>query len=235
MIPARSAPPPPRPHHHQVANPVVLRLLGSTAGLDLPPATTAPAPAPPSVAAAATAPHEVFGYAPYWSLPQQRSFPVGDFSTLAYFAVDVNPDGTVQQSGPGWDGYQSQDLVDLVSRAHAAGDRVVLTATDFSQPSLDAITHDPSAGRVLGREPARAGRGQAPRRRQPRLRGQRQRGPGRSGPARGPGRRHPARGQPDVSVHHGHLRLVRRATRTASTTSAAWRARSTPSSSWPTT
>ena len=102
------------------------------------------------MAAAATAPHEVFGYAPYWSLPQQRSFPVGDFSTLAYFAVDVNPDGTVQQSGPGWDGYQSQDLVDLVSRAHAAGDRVVLTATDFSQPSLDAITHDPSAGRVLG-------------------------------------------------------------------------------------
>ncbi len=75
---------------------------------------------------------------------------MGDFSTLAYFGVDVNPDGTVQQSGPGWDGYQSQDLVDLVSRAHAAGDRVVLTATDFSQPSLDAMTHDPSAGRELG-------------------------------------------------------------------------------------
>ena len=133
-----------------MANPVESRLLGSTATLDLPRATTAPTPAPPSVAAAATAPHEVFGYAPYWSLPQQRSFPVGDFSTLAYFGVDVNPDGTVQQSGPGWDGYQSQDLVDLVSRAHAAGDRVVLTATDFSQPSLDAITHDPSAGSVLG-------------------------------------------------------------------------------------
>ena len=27
---------------------------------------------------------------------------------------------------------------------------MVLTATDFSQPSLDAVTHDPSAGRVLG-------------------------------------------------------------------------------------
>ena len=65
--------------------------------------------------------------------------------------MEVNPDGTVQQSGPGWEGYRSQALVDLVSRAHAAGDRVVLTATDFSQSSLDTITHDPGAGTVLGK------------------------------------------------------------------------------------
>jgi hypothetical protein len=154
VIPAHSAPltPPSAQQAHQRGDePVVTRLIGSSASaLDLPLATTTPKPAPPSVAAAATASHEVFGYAPYWSLPQQSSFPVGNFSTLAYFSVDVNPDGTVQQSGSGWDGYRSQALVNLVSRAHAAGDRVVLTATDFEQPSLDALTHDPNAGRVLG-------------------------------------------------------------------------------------
>jgi hypothetical protein len=154
VIPAHSAPvsaPSAQRAHHRADEPVVTRLLGgNAAALDLPLATTTPAPAPPSVAAAATAPHEVFGYAPYWSLPSQSSFPVRDFSTLAYFAVDVNPDGTVQESGPGWEGYRSQALVDLVSRAHAAGDRVVLTAADFDQSSLDAMTHDPNAGRVLG-------------------------------------------------------------------------------------
>ena len=39
----------------------------------------------------------------------------------------MNADGTLDESGAGWNGYQSQDLADLVTRAHAAGDRVVLT------------------------------------------------------------------------------------------------------------
>ncbi len=70
--------------------------------------------------------HEVFGYAPYWSLPQASQFPVDDFSTIAYFGVDVNPNGTIEMSGPGWNGYESQDFTDLVNAAHQAGDRVVL-------------------------------------------------------------------------------------------------------------
>ncbi len=73
----------------------------------------------------------MFGYAPYWTLPQSSGFDVKDLTTLAYFSVDANADGTLDESGPGWNGYQSQDLVDLVTRAHAAGDRVVLTVTCF--------------------------------------------------------------------------------------------------------
>ncbi len=79
-----------------------------------------------------------------------RSSPSSDLSTIAYFSVDVNPNGSIDMSGPGWDGYESQDLTDLVNAAHQAGDRVVLTATDFSQSSLDTLTHDPIAGVTLG-------------------------------------------------------------------------------------
>jgi hypothetical protein len=112
----------------------------------LPAATTTPAPAPPSLAGSPPLQsHEIFGYAPYWTLPQSSGFDVQDLTTLAYFSVDANPDGTLDQSGPGWNGYESQDLVNLVNRSHAAGDRVVLTVTDFSQSSLDAITSDPGA------------------------------------------------------------------------------------------
>jgi hypothetical protein len=148
---ATSANPP--PHVHVADSPTADRLEGGHSTLHLVRSTTTPAPASPQVAfGAPTAAHEVFGYVPYWSLPQASQFPANDLSTIAYFSVDVNPNGSIDKSGPGWAGYQSQDLTNLVNSAHQAGDRVVLTATDFSQTSLDALTHDPSAGVTLGRQ-----------------------------------------------------------------------------------
>ena len=122
---------------------------GSTP-LDLPVATAAPAPAPPQVSDTTLAPHEVFAFAPWWNLADEDGFDVRDLTTLAYFSVDVNPDGSIDESDSGWDGYESQDLVDLVNRAHAADDRVVLTVTCFDQNALDQLTSDPSAPGRLG-------------------------------------------------------------------------------------
>src|SRR6202020_82109 len=53
------------------------------------------------------------------------------------------------QSGPGWDGLQSQAFTDLANRAHAAGDRGVLTAGQFDQPALDHLTSSPTAPATL--------------------------------------------------------------------------------------
>jgi len=112
----------------------------------LPPATAPPLPAPPSLAGSPVLrPHEVFGFAPYWTLPAAGGFDVAGMTTLAYFSVDVNADGTVAQTGPGWVGYQSQALADLVTRAHGAGDRVVLTATCFDPKALDSLAADAGA------------------------------------------------------------------------------------------
>ncbi|HUI03641.1 MAG TPA: glycosyl hydrolase family 18 protein, partial [Acidimicrobiales bacterium] len=119
----------------------------------LPAATAPPAPAPPSLVDSPTLrAHEIFGFAPYWALPQASSFDVAGLTTLAFFSVGVNPDGTVAESGPGWVGYQSQALADLVTRAHGAGDRVVLTASCFGQAALDRLSADPGAGARLGAE-----------------------------------------------------------------------------------
>ena len=117
----------------------------------LPAATAPPAPAPPSLAGApALRPHEVFGFAPYWTLPISSGFNLAGLTTLAFFSVGVGGDATVQQSGPGWVGYQSQALADLVTGAHGAGDRVVLTASCFGQSALDKMAADPTAGARLG-------------------------------------------------------------------------------------
>jgi spore germination protein YaaH len=118
----------------------------------LAPATVPPAPAPTAVAVAPPlAPHEVFGFAPYWSLDQSAGFDVTAFSTLAYFSVGINANGTLNETGPGWNGYESQALSTLITRAHGAGKRVVLTVNDFDQGSLNALTSNPVAALTLSK------------------------------------------------------------------------------------
>ncbi len=122
----------------------------TTTTVSLPAATTPPAPAPPSLAdAPPLRPHEVFGFAPYWTLSQSAGFDLSHISTIAYFSIGVNADGSLDESGPGWDGYQSQALASLITQAHAAGDRVVLTVNDFDQGSLDQLTSSPTAPATL--------------------------------------------------------------------------------------
>ncbi len=93
--------------------------------------------------------HEVFGFAPYWSLSDSTEFDLAGLSTVDYFSIGINPDGTLDESGAGWDGFESQQFISLVDRAHAAGDRVVVTVNDFDQGSLNALTSSaPAAARL---------------------------------------------------------------------------------------
>jgi spore germination protein YaaH len=127
-----------------------LRMLGADARINLAPATSTPTAAPASlVNQAPLAARENFAFVPYWTLAQSSTFNLTGLSTLAYFSIDVNPNGTLDESGSGWNGFQSQDLTNLISRAHAAGERVVLTVTDFDQGSLNALTSSPSAPGTL--------------------------------------------------------------------------------------
>ena len=107
---------------------------------------------PPPAAVQAQQParhHEVFGFAPYWTLPDQQSFDVSNLSTIAYFGVDVTADGSLVQDGAGWSGFQSQPLMDLVARAHASHTRVVLTAKSFDPAVLHALSSNPAAADKL--------------------------------------------------------------------------------------
>jgi spore germination protein YaaH len=94
-------------------------------------------------------PHEVFGFAPYWTLGQQASFDVSSLSTIAYFGVDVTPDGSLSTAGSGWSGLQSSDLARLVARAHRANTRVVLVAKTFDVKTLHSLATDSSAANRL--------------------------------------------------------------------------------------
>ncbi len=121
-------------------------LLGPRHFHHLKPAVSAPHPAPPSVAdAPPLRRHEVFGFAPYWSMGDVGALHLPDLTTVAYFDVNLNPNGSLVTNDAGWNGFESQDFTNLVDAAHQAGDRVVLTVGDFDQSSLDHLTSDPSA------------------------------------------------------------------------------------------
>jgi spore germination protein YaaH len=106
-------------------------------------------PAPPSLALQPPLrPHEDFAFVPYWSLGDSNFSLIG-ISTVAYFSLTINPNGSIQDSGPGWQGYESQQLIQLIDRAHAADDRVVITANDFSQSSLNQLTSSAAAAHQL--------------------------------------------------------------------------------------
>ena len=201
----------------------------------LPAATVPPAAAPSSVATAAPlSPHEVFGFVPYWSLGQSAGFSVAGLTTLDYFSVGINPNGTLDESGAGWNGYESQALSTLITRAHGAGIRVVLTVNDFDQHSLDALTSNPTAATTLAKALIAAvqaknldgvnldleGSGNADQ----------------AGLTRLVTTVSDALHQVDSALagDDGHLRLARPAIREASTTLRPWPAPSTDSSSWST-
>lgn len=114
-------------------------LTPALAGTSADPAPTALAASPP------LRPHEVFGVMPYWDLGSGGTFNLSGLTTVDYFGLNVNDDGSIQTSGTAWDGFVSQDFMDVIDRAHAAGDRVVLSLTDFDQSSLDQLSASASA------------------------------------------------------------------------------------------
>ncbi len=101
---------------------------------------------PMTVATDTTAgtPKEVFGFAPYWELWDWQEWQYPLLSTVAYFSVNLNANGTAVTTDSNWSGYQSSNLTSMVSAAHAAGDHVLLTITDMSSSSIETIASNPT-------------------------------------------------------------------------------------------
>jgi spore germination protein YaaH len=100
--------------------------------------TPLPTPAgPPRIRALAA--REVLGFLPYWKLGQPTtSLDLRQLTTIAYFGVEAHQDGhliRVSKAGavpPGWAGFESQPFTDMLTAAHAAHVRVVLTVQRFA-------------------------------------------------------------------------------------------------------
>ncbi len=74
---------------------------------------------------------EVLGFLPYWFLGdsdlQWMQYQL--VSTIAYFGVAANADGSLATTSSGWSGWNSSAMTGVINSAHARGVRVVLTVT----------------------------------------------------------------------------------------------------------
>jgi Glycosyl hydrolases family 18 len=132
--------------------------IGSVwAQLAQPVGSLAPTPpgefAQPAPASLATEPpirtSEEFGVIPYWALPSEATLDLKGLTTVVYTGLEINPDGSIQTSGGAWNGFLSQDFVNLIDEAHAEGVRVVLSVYDFDQTSLNQLAANPTAPNQL--------------------------------------------------------------------------------------
>ena len=54
---------------------------------------------------------EVLGFAPYWAIPNNAQWNYSLLTTVAYFGLDINADGSISTTTSGWTGWNSQNLV----------------------------------------------------------------------------------------------------------------------------
>jgi Predicted glycosyl hydrolase len=90
---------------------------------------------------------EVFGYLPYWELDAGMAdyLRYDLLTTIAFFGVSYKSDGTLDTTLPGYKAYQNSYATDIITRAHAAGVRTVITFQGFSLSRNDAFLANPTA------------------------------------------------------------------------------------------
>src|ERR1700682_398014 len=120
-------------HFSPASSPIVPRRARSS--------LTAPVGPSAPTASVGNLTREVFAFAPYWALSanDQTNWKYNLLSTLAYFGISVNVDGSFNTSDSSWAGWNSQNLVDMINRAHTAGDRVVVVIKATSTATANAI------------------------------------------------------------------------------------------------
>jgi spore germination protein YaaH len=129
-----TAPPPAGVQPGATAQPLVhpkIALIRHAAAASAP-ASPAPPPDP-----------EVLGFAQSGEITSgawRSDLRFGQLSTVAYFGVNVNSDGTLSTGDSGYSGWRSAELTSLMNTAHNAGDRVVLTIKAFNDAAIRGAT-----------------------------------------------------------------------------------------------
>ena len=94
---------------------------------------------------------EVLGFLPYWELGSaDLALNWSVLSTIAYFGLAANADGTLVTTDGGWTGWRSGNLSDVIDQAHQHGTKVLVSVERFGWTSAQlsaerALLASPSA------------------------------------------------------------------------------------------
>ncbi len=79
---------------------------------------------------------EVIGFYPYWNLSKVNEVDLSNLTTIYYFAVDLNPDGSWNTEDPGWSKMKSGNYALLRDIARKNGIRWGLTIVNLSADGI---------------------------------------------------------------------------------------------------
>lgn len=98
---------------------------------------------------------EVLGFLPSWEMGDAATVDYEDLSEICYYALQVEPGGTILRQGSGWDSLEDGSVGTLVSDAHAVGTRALLTLFTETQSTLAELASNPTkAGESLADQAA---------------------------------------------------------------------------------
>lgn len=83
--------------------------------------------------------YEVFGFAPYWTINKLDNVDFKTLTTLAYFGVPVNSDGTFDEENIGFKTLNGEKAKRLFDKAQSYGTRVVLTLTQMDNDTIEGL------------------------------------------------------------------------------------------------
>lgn len=89
--------------------------------------------------------YEVFGFAPYWTINKLDNVDYNVLTTLAYFGIPINANGSLDKSYAGYKTFESSKATEIFNKAHAKGTRVVLTITQMDNATIRAFLDDERA------------------------------------------------------------------------------------------
>lgn len=89
--------------------------------------------------------YEVYGYAPHWNIDKLDGVDFKTLTTLAYFGIELNGDGTFVKDDPGFQTFKSSKATELFKKAHANSTRVVLTLTQMQNDPIRELMDDSEA------------------------------------------------------------------------------------------
>lgn len=90
----------------------------------------------------------IYGFFPYWNTKYADNLYIQQLTHFAYFAVDLNPDGTINKKNsskeqePGWNKLNSKPVEKLLYQSKLLGQKTVLTVTAMDPELIESISAD---------------------------------------------------------------------------------------------
>lgn len=91
----------------------------------------------------------IYGFLPYWNLKYADKLNIGSLTHFAYFAIDLNDDGTINkkvnlvESEPGWNKLKSKETSRLLYQSKLLGQKTVITVTAMEPEIIEKILSSP--------------------------------------------------------------------------------------------